>query len=264
MIIRKGGLRLKNKIKKNDKFFPLVSIITVVRNGEKYLEQTIKSVLNQSYKNIEYLIIDGDSKDKTLKIIKKYNNKIDYWVSQKDNGLWEAMNKGIKLAKGSIIGIINSDDTYNKNAVKIAVKYLKKNFDFVFGSVQKYKLLYGYNPWKIKFSFGFYTSHSVGFFIKTKAQKKIGFYNTKFLSADLDLFYRMLTNYKLIGTASKKTEVFGKFRPGGFSSKVNYLDHLEDLNKIRVHNGQSKFYVYFLFILKLIKNFNKVRKAIWY
>ena len=70
MIIRKGGLRLKNKIKKNDKFFPLVSIITVVRNGEKYLEQTIKSVLNQSYKNIEYLIIDGDSKDKTLKIIK--------------------------------------------------------------------------------------------------------------------------------------------------------------------------------------------------
>ena len=71
MIIRKGGLRLQNKIKKNNNFHPLVSIITVVRNGEKYLEQTIKSVLNQSYKNIEYLIIDGDSKDKTLKIIKK-------------------------------------------------------------------------------------------------------------------------------------------------------------------------------------------------
>ena len=74
MILKKGGLRLKNKIKKNKHFYPLVSIITVVRNGEKYLEQTIKSVLNQSYKNIEYLIIDGDSKDKTLKIIEKYNN----------------------------------------------------------------------------------------------------------------------------------------------------------------------------------------------
>ena len=68
MILKKGGLRLKNKIKKSNHFYPLVSIITVVRNGEKYLEQTIKSVLNQSYKNIEYLIIDGDSKDKTLKI----------------------------------------------------------------------------------------------------------------------------------------------------------------------------------------------------
>ena len=121
MIIRKGGIRLKNKIKKNDKFFPLVSIITVVRNGEKYLEQTIKSVLNQSYKNIEYLIIDGDSKDKTLKIIKKYNNKIDYWVSQKDNGLWEAMNKGIKLARGSIIGIINSVKLF---LIYVAIKTL--------------------------------------------------------------------------------------------------------------------------------------------
>ena len=258
MIIRKGGLRLKNKIKKNDKFFPLVSIITVVRNGEKYLEQTIKSVLNQSYKNIEYLIIDGDSKDKTLKIIKKYNNKIDYWVSQKDNGLWEAMNKGIKLARGSIIGIINSDDTYNKNAVKIAVKYLKKNFDFVFGSVQKYKLLYGYNPWKIKFSFGFYSSHSVGFFIKTKAQKKVGLYDPKFLSADLDFFYKMIVNHKLIGTASRKEEVFGKFRPGGFSSKIKYIDHLKDLNKIRINNNQNKIFVYLLFLYKIIKNFKKI------
>jgi glycosyltransferase involved in cell wall biosynthesis len=264
MILKKGGLRLKNRIKKDNDFYPLVSIITVVRNGEKYLKQTINSVLNQSYRNIEYLIIDGDSKDKTLKIIKKYNNKIDYWISQKDNGLWDAMNKGIKLASGSIIGIINSDDIYNKNAVKTAVNYLKNNFDFVFGSVQKYKLLTGFKPWKVKFSFGFYTSHSVGFFIKTKAQKKVGLYNNQFLSADLDFFYKMIIKHKLIGTSSKKGEVFGKFRPGGFSSKINYLDHLRDLNKIRIHNGQNKFYVYCLFIFKIIKNLNKARKAIWY
>jgi len=264
MMLKEGGLGLKNKIKKDNHYYPLVSIITVVRNGEKYLEQTIKSVLNQSYKNIEYLIIDGDSKDKSLKIIKKYNNKIDYWISQKDNGLWDAMNKGIKLASGSIIGIINSDDIYNKNAVKTAVNYLKNNFDFVFGSVQKYKLLTGFKPWKVKFSFGFYTSHSVGFFIKTKAQKKVGLYNAQFLSADLDFFYKMIIKHKLIGTSSKKEEVFGKFRPGGFSSKINYLDHLRDLNKIRIHNGQNKFYVYCLFIFKIIKNLNKARKAIWY
>jgi glycosyltransferase involved in cell wall biosynthesis len=260
MILKKGGLRLKNKIKKSNHFCPLVSIITVVRNGEKYLEQTIKSVLNQSYKNIEYLIIDGDSEDKTLEIIEKYNNKIDYWVSEKDDGLWDAMNKGIKLAKGSIIGIINSDDAYNKNAVKTAVKYLNSNFDFVFGSVQKYKLLYGFKPWKIKFSFGFYTSHSVGFFIKTQAQKKVGLYNTKFLSADLDLFYRMIINHRLVGTASKNNEVFGKFRAGGFSSKIKYIDHLKDLNRIRINNNQNKIFVYILFLYKIIKNFKKIFK----
>jgi glycosyltransferase involved in cell wall biosynthesis len=260
MILKKGGLRLKNRIKKDNDFYPLVSIITVVRNGEKYLKQTINSVLNQSYRNIEYLIIDGDSKDKTLKIIKKYNNKIDYWISQKDNGLWDAMNKGIKLASGSIIGIINSDDIYNKNAVKTAVNYLKNNFDFVFGSVQKYKLLTGFKPWKIKFSFGFYTSHSVGFFIKTKAQKKVGFYNTKFLSADLDLFYRMIIKHKLVGTASKRGEIFGKFRTGGFSSKIKYIDHLKDLNQIRINNNQNKIFVYMLFLYKIIKNFKKILK----
>ena len=235
-------------------------IITINFNGGRFISETIQSVLSQNYETFRILVQDGDSKDKTLKIIKKYNNKIDYWISQKDNGLWDAMNKGIKLASGSIIGIINSDDTYNKNAVKTAVKYLKNNFDFVFGSVQKYKLLTGFKPWKIKFSFGFYTSHSVGFFIKTKSQKKVGFYNTKFLSADLDLFYRMIINHKLVGIASKKTEVFGKFRRGGFSSKIKYIDHLQDLNQIRINNNQNKIFVYIIFLYKIMKNFKKILK----
>ena len=76
-------------------YIPLVSIITVVYNGEKYIENVIESILNQSYKNIEYIIIDGGSIDSTLAIIKKYENHLSYWVSEKDNGISDAFNKGI-------------------------------------------------------------------------------------------------------------------------------------------------------------------------
>ena len=96
-----------------------VSIITVVYNGAKTIEHTIQSVLNQSYKNIEYIIIDGLSTDGTQKIIEKYIDSISYFVSEKDNGLYDAMNKGIQKATGSMIGIINSDDWYNPYAVEI-------------------------------------------------------------------------------------------------------------------------------------------------
>ena len=82
---------------------PLVSIITSVLNGDKNLEDTIKSILDQTYTNIEYIIIDGGSSDKTTDIIKKYDNKISYWVSEKDNGIGDAFNKGIKVAKGIIL-----------------------------------------------------------------------------------------------------------------------------------------------------------------
>lgn len=99
-----------------------VSIITVVYNGELYLEQTILSVLSQQYRNIEYIIIDGLSSDNTLNIIKKYEKKLTYWTSEKDNGIYDAMNKGIKVATGEIIGILNSDDYYvNNNVIDIVV-----------------------------------------------------------------------------------------------------------------------------------------------
>ena len=109
----------KNKLKKD----PLISIITVVKNGEKHLEETIQSVINQNYKNIEYIIIDGDSKDKTISIIKKYEKYISYWKSEKDNGIYEAFNKGMKIANGDLLGFINSDDVYTKNAIELLLKY---------------------------------------------------------------------------------------------------------------------------------------------
>ena len=92
------------------------------------------------------------------------------------------MNVGIKNAKGDIIGILNSDDIYFKNTLSTVNKYFSKdqNLDFLFGSVYKHKLLHGYKPWKINFSFGFYSTHSVGFFIKRKSQFKVGLYNLKY------------------------------------------------------------------------------------
>jgi glycosyltransferase involved in cell wall biosynthesis len=247
-------------IKKDKINLPLISIITVSFNSEKNIEQTIKSVLGQSYKNIEYIIIDGGSSDQTVKIIKKYKNKIDYWISQKDTGLWNAMNKGINLCNGSIIGIINSDDYYYKNAIQVVADYFNKypDIDFVFGSVKKYKLMHGFAPWMVKWSFGFYTSHSVGFFIRSNSQRILNKYNEKYHSADLDLFYRAIVKYKMKGMATKKREIMGVFRKGGISSRLNYMEHLKDLNRIRIDNGQNIIFVYIIFLYKIIKNFKKI------
>lgn len=113
---------MSNLKKYRTKKGPLVSIITVVFNGEKYLEQTILSVLNQTYDSIEYIIIDGGSTDGTLDIIKKYENELSFWSSEPDKGLYDAMNKGISKAKGKLIGMINSDDWYENEAVETVMK----------------------------------------------------------------------------------------------------------------------------------------------
>lgn len=107
-----GGTRLNNNPKTNQIDSPLISVVTVVYNGAKFIESAINSVLNQTYKNIEYIIVDGNSTDNTLNIIKKYDSQIDYWVSEKDNGIYDAMNKGISLCTGQYIGILNADDYY--------------------------------------------------------------------------------------------------------------------------------------------------------
>ena len=100
-----------------------ISVITVTKNSEKYLEENIKSLSNQTYKNFEHIIIDGDSRDGTLQIIKKYSNNITKWISEPDQGLYFAMNKGIQLSSGDIIGILNSDDIYYPEALNIVNKY---------------------------------------------------------------------------------------------------------------------------------------------
>ena len=250
-----GGQRLNFKLSK-----PLLSIITVVLNGEKHLEETIKSVLKQK-KSFEYILIDGQSNDNSLKIIKKYSNKISYWLSEKDKGLYDAFNKGMKLAQGKYIGIINSDDVYTNKAFDIVHKYITKNpqADFIFGSVKKHwGILYGYKPKKIKFSWGFYSSHSTGFFIKKDAAKKVGLYNIKYkYHADYDYFYRMIVKKKLNGIATKKNEVVGVFRRGGFSSTISYRKMFFEELKIRHDNGQNIILLLILGIYKILNYWKK-------
>ena len=140
------------KLKKN-----LITIITVVKNSEQTIEKCIQSVLKQNYDNIEYIVIDGCSNDKTQNIINKYKAKINKIIIAKDEGIWDAMNKGVNLASGDIVGFLNADDFYYKNSLSIVNKYFDENqIDFLFGSVKKYKLLHGYKPSIIKWSFGFF------------------------------------------------------------------------------------------------------------
>ena len=112
MVNSEGGSRLLGHIKKSSKSKPLVSIITVVFNGDQHLEKTIQSIINQTYDNVEYIIIDGGSTDRSIDIIKKYNSQIDYWVSEQDNGIGEAFNKGVKVAKGDYINFQGDGDGF--------------------------------------------------------------------------------------------------------------------------------------------------------
>jgi len=107
-----------------------VSVITVVYNGVATIERTINSVLAQTYPNIEYIIIDGQSTDGTLKVINRYRKQISHLISEPDNGVFDAMNKGIKLATGDLIGIINSDDWYEQDAVQIMINAYTQNPNF--------------------------------------------------------------------------------------------------------------------------------------
>ena len=135
-----GGLRINGIIKQSQENKPLITIVTVVRNGEKTLEQTILSVINQTYRNIEYIIVDGESTDGTLDIIKKYEDKIDYWVSEADKGIYDAMNKGIALATGDFIALLNSDDWYELDACEIIVNRInEKDADIYYGMIRVIK-----------------------------------------------------------------------------------------------------------------------------
>jgi glycosyltransferase involved in cell wall biosynthesis len=157
-LISKAGLRSKGYFKKSYNNKPLISVITVVLNGKKYLEETIKSVLNQTYDNIEYVIIDGGSTDGTIDIIKKYEDKIDYWVSEPDNGIYDAMNKAIDAITGKWVNFINSSDTLNDNAYSKIIDFLVKSSNtcdvIAFGhsikNVENHLLKTDYKPSLIK------------------------------------------------------------------------------------------------------------------
>lgn len=146
-----GGVRLKNKYKKSLENKPLVTIITVCFNSEEYIERCIKSVIEQTYKNIEYIIIDGGSKDKTLDIIKKYEDFIDYYVSEPDDGIYFAMNKGLELASGDYISVLSANSYYFTDSICTLLKIVKEeNADYAIGTIcyldDNNKITYKYKP----------------------------------------------------------------------------------------------------------------------
>jgi glycosyltransferase involved in cell wall biosynthesis len=261
---QEGGLRVdSNDDQKLIQKKPLISVITVTLNSEKYLEESILSLHQQKSQNYEHLIIDGGSTDKTLNIIKKYQNKINYWCSAKDLGIYDAFNKGMMLSNGDYVCFLNSDDTLSTDALDIIGNYIKNypQKDFIFGSVKKHwGILHGYKPYKINWSWGFYSSHSTGFFIKNDSAKKVGLYNLKYkYSSDYDYFFRMIKKLKLKGIATKKNEITGIFRRGGFSSTISFVDHFFEEIKIRIDNGQNKLLILIILIYKFVKNLKKIK-----
>ncbi len=227
-----------SKIKKQKKILikkkankPFFSIITVVKNAEKDIIQTINSLKKQTFKNFEYLIIDGKSTDRTIKNILINRRYINLLISEKDGGIYYAMNKALKFINGEVVVFINAGDVFVKNGLLTIYKKFQKNpsTDFIFGTVKRHYvestiLKYGFNKHRLKYNFDFATSHSTGFFIKKKAMDIIGKYNTIFkCSADYDLYYRALIKFNLKGDCTKKNQLVGIFKSGGFSSKINFF-----------------------------------------
>tara|TARA_B110000238_G_C16134973_1_gene443211 strand:- start:391 stop:1137 length:747 start_codon:yes stop_codon:yes gene_type:complete len=244
----------------------LLSIITVVKNDEKNINKTVKSIIRQKKPNYEYIIIDGGSSDNTLKAIHEHVNSIDYIKSEKDNGIYDAMNKGLKVARGDIVVFCNSGDFFYDNAFqKILELFNEKNYDFVFGTVIRnytttQKLKYNFSRFKLNFNFDFATSHSTGFFLKKKIYDKIGNYNLRFkCSADYDFYLRLFKN-RVTGGYTKKDQLIGNVASHGYSSKLSFLDHLKEEFNIRKHNKENIFLIILIAFYSLLRNLDKVIK----
>jgi len=206
-----------------------IAIITVVYNNEKMIEKCIKSVLNQTYPNIEYIVIDGGSIDGTIDIVKNYKNRIARIVSEPDNGIYDAMNKGINLAKGDIIGILNSDDFYFDDYVieKVVDNFNKYDTAAVYGdliyvdTVDTDKVIRHWKSGNFKYSklkFGWMPPHPT-FFVRREIYQTLGTYNLEYrISADYDLMLRFLGKFKI--SVSYLPEILVKMRVGGKSNKT--------------------------------------------
>ncbi len=223
-----------------------ITIITATYNNEDTIEETIKSVASQSYSNIEYIIIDGKSEDKTLEIIERNNNKFKI-VSEKDDGIYDALNKGIIHATGDIIGFLHADDIYANNTVieEVVEKFAQQNTDAVYSDlhyVSKTDITKIIRDWQSgefnysKLKKGWMPPHPT-LFVKTEIYKQFGNFNTNYkIAADYDLMMRFFGKHKI--TISYLAKVTIKMRVGGQSNKniKNILLKMkEDLKVIRTN-----------------------------
>lgn len=220
-----------------------ISIITVCFNSENTIKDTLESVLKQTYTNYEYLIIDGNSTDNTLNIIKKYEKKFDgklKVVSEKDNGLFDAMNKGIKMSSGDIIGIINSDDILaHKNVFKKIIDNIN-NYDGVYSNLlmldenlnKPYRL---FKSKKVSKKFGWHMPHPT-LYLKKEVYKKHNYFNTVYkISADLDFMLRIIRNNLNLKYIN---DYFVFMRTGGTSTNglKGYYKNFKESYKVLKHN----------------------------
>lgn len=210
-----------------------ISIITVSYNSSKTILETLKSVENQTYKNIEYIVIDGASKDNTTTIIKKFKNIISYWVSETDRGLYDAINKGIERATGDYVGILNSDDVFfEKDTIEKIAKYLSDNpgLDAITGNIVQHKnnriiRKYSSENWTPeKLKRGFMPPHP-SVFMKTKLFRKFGYYREDYkIGADYELIIRFFLknkiSYKYSGITTTNMMVGGASSSGLKSYKT--------------------------------------------
>ena len=208
---------------------PLVSIITVVFNGASHIRQTILSVLQQSYKNIEYIIIDGGSTDGTLEIIKEFDSLIDYWKSEPDSGISDAFNKGISFSKGDLIGIINADDWYNPDAVeKIVEAHLLHPRDIIHGNIQFWtdqsRMIYVFYGNDSFLPYRSSINHPT-VFVPRIIYNKIGLYSLK---------YKMAMDFEWLGRAKQNginfyylNTIIANMRRGGISDQKLFRSYWE-------------------------------------
>lgn len=245
-----------------------ISIITAVLNGNRYIEDTIKSVLSQSYNDIEYIIIDGGSTDGTLEKVNKYKKKISKFISEQDKGIYDAMNKGIGFASGDIIGFLNSDDVYADSEIvsNVVNSFIENKIDGCYGDLiyVNSSLEKTVRYWKSgiyrrgSFRKGWMIPHPT-FFLSKAIYSKYGGYHTEFkISADYELMLRLIEKNRI--SVYYIPKVFVKMRTGGKSNigiKNLIIKSYEDLKAWRVNGLSAPFLLSLRKPVKKISQFYK-------
>ena len=238
----------------SESYYPKVSIITPVKNSEKTILTTILSILNQSYKNIEYIIIHGKSSDNTSKIIKEFSsNKNIILIEEEDNSIAEAMNKGIKKSTGNLVGILNAGDTYLSNAVETIVSYHKMNQkDILHANLKIISKYYSYvseGAETPNFSNGMQINH-ITMFVPLEYFKNFGYYDESFkVCGDLDFCIKMKKNNI---NFLKVNSIIGNYKVGGISTTMPKVI-IDEKHRIRKKYNLYKFL-----------DFNYIKELIYY
>ncbi|HYN53142.1 MAG TPA: glycosyltransferase family 2 protein [Methylotenera sp.] len=224
----KGGLHTRGFNKHSLPHKPLISIITVVFNGAETIRDTIESVLKQSYGNIEYIIVDGGSSDATVDILRQYDHVVDCWISEKDKGIYDAMNKGIALARGDVIGTLNADDFYIYDHVleNVAQVFLDPAIDACYGdllyvnqnNVEKTVRFWKSNDYELGlFKSGWMPAHPT-FFVRKSVYDRLGGFNLNYkIAADFELLFRFIEQNKI--RTQYLPKVLVKMRLGGTTNQ---------------------------------------------